>query len=613
MAERYPMNRKQMMRRRRQRRRMLMRLFPVLIVMVALLVGAILFASSGVLEDLSYSDKKEDLAEYIGQASDNEAIVVKNGEYTEERVNLIDGVPYMNYDVVKSDYITRFYRDEKLNQILYTNATETLRTIIGTNTYGPTGVEYTLSAPITSVRGETLYMSFEYLKQFMTLDYNIKGGNDGTAYRIEIYTESETVQTAKLKADKAIRSKAGKKEKILVKPGEGSPVRILPLSEGEEIEEGWKKVLTEDLVIGYIEEKHLTDESSAQISVKEIAPIEIPSMDKDREVVLGWSMIAGQAGNDTIYGQLDASSGMNVISPTWFYLADNEGNIGSLASKNIVDAAHAKGIDVWGMVDNFTNSEITTAYILGDEAIRRKVIDSLIALAIEYNLDGLNIDFESLKEEAGEPFIQFIRELSIETRANNLVLSVDNYVPKAYTNLYNRKEQGVFADYVIIMGYDEHYNGSDHPGSVASIGYVTEGIEKTLEEVPAKKVINALPFYTRMWTVVERSDDEMAEAPTDEDGNLVTQKIVEVQTLPMQQAIDTANSHSKATIKWDETTKQNFAEWSNGTETTMMWLEDAQSLDAKLQVMSSKKLAGVAVWQLGYGETFAWDVINKYY
>lgn len=613
MAERRPSSRKQMMRRRRQRKRMLLRLMPVVIVMVALLIGAIIFASSGVLEDLSYSDKKEDLKAYIGETQDNEAIIVKDGVYTDERVTLINGVPYMNYETVKSDYVSRFYKDEKLDQILYTNATETLRTSIGTNTYGPTGVEYTLSAPATSVRGETLYVSFEFLKLFTTLDYNVKGGTDGTAYRIEIYTASQQIETATLTDDKAIRSGAGKKEKILVKPGKGQPVRVVSLAEDESIEDGWVKVMTEDLVVGYIEKKHLSDVSQSQITVNEIAPLNITPIHKDGNVVLGWSMIAGQAGNDTIYGQLDSSKGLNVISPTWFYLADNEGNIGSFASQEVVNAAHNRGIAVWGMVDNFTKSEITTAYILGDADIRKKVIDSLISLALQYNLDGINIDFESLQEEAGEPFIQFIRELSIQTRANNLVLSVDNYVPKAYTNLYNRKEQGVFADYVIIMGYDEHFNGSEEAGSVASIGYVTEGIQKTLDEVPAGKVINALPFYTRMWTVSDRNDDEMAVAPTDASGNLITYKINEVQTLPMQQAIDTAKSHSNAVTTWDETTKQNYVEWTSSNGKTMMWLEDQASLEAKLQVMSSNNLAGVAVWQLGYGESFAWDAIGKYY
>ena len=613
MAQRYEMSRKQMMRRKRHRRRMMLRIIPVVIIMVVLLIGAIVFATSGALDDLSYSDKKADLTEYFGEVSENEAIVVRNGEYTEERVTLIGGNPYVNYDIVKSDYVNRFYHDEKLNQILYTNATETLRTTIGTNTYGPSGVEYTLSAPATSIRGETLYMSFEYLKLFTTLDYTIKGGNDGTPYRIEIFTSSETVRSATLEEEKAIRVAAGKKEKVLVKPAKGTQLRVFENAGDETPVDGWVKVMTDDYYIGYIEKKHLSDVTDTQISVNEVEPLNITPVRKDGDVVLGWSMIAGQSGNDTIYSQLDSSSGLNVISPTWFYLADDEGNIGSFASQEIVNAAHNKGIDVWGMVDNFTNPDITTAYILGDEAIRTKVIDSLISLALQYNLDGLNIDFESLKEEAGEPFIQFIRELSIKTRANNLVLSVDNYVPKAYTNLYNRKEQGVFADYVIIMGYDEHYNGSTVAGSVASIGYVTEGIDKTLEEVPKEKVINALPFYTRMWTVADAVWENEADAPVDSNGNPVDYVIEEVQTLPMQQAIDAAKSHSNAVTVFDETTKQNYVEWSNGNRKTMMWLEDATSLEAKLQVMKERNIAGVAVWQLGYGEPFAWEVISKYY
>ena len=613
MAQRYEMSRKQMMRRKRHRRRMMLRIIPVVIIMVMLLIGAIVFATSGALDDLSYSDKKADLTEYFGEVSENEAIVVRNGEYTEERVTLIGGNPYVNYDIVKSDYVSRFYHDEKLNQILYTNATETLRTTIGTNTYGPSGVEYTLSAPATSIRGETLYMSFEYLKLFTTLDYTIKGGNDGTPYRIEIFTSSETVRSATLEEEKAIRVAAGKKEKVLVKPAKGTQLRVFENAGDETLADGWVKVMTDDYYIGYIEKKHLSDVTDIQISVNEVEPLNITPVRKDGDVVLGWSMIAGQSGNDTIYSQLDSSSGLNVISPTWFYLADDEGNIGSFASQEIVNAAHNKGIDVWGMVDNFTNPDITTAYILGDEAIRTKVIDSLISLALQYNLDGLNIDFESLKEEAGEPFIQFIRELSIKTRANNLVLSVDNYVPKAYTNLYNRKEQGVFADYVIIMGYDEHYNGSTVAGSVASIGYVTEGIDKTLEEVPKEKVINALPFYTRMWTVADAVWENEADAPVDSNGNPVDYVIEEVQTLPMQQAIDAAKSHSNAVTVFDETTKQNYVEWSNGNRKTMMWLEDATSLEAKLQVMKERNIAGVAVWQLGYGEPFAWEVISRYY
>lgn len=600
-------------RRRRKRNRAILKAIPLAIVLLVLLVGTIIFATSGALDDLAYSSKTEDLSMFFGESSDIEAIVVKDGIYTDERVSLIDGVPYINYDTVKDEYVKRFFKDEKNDAILYTNATETLRTFIGTSTYGPTGSEYTLSAPCTTVRGETLYMSFEYLGLFKTIDYSLAGGKDGTPYRIEVRTASESVETANLKDSKAIRTECSKKANVIIKPEKGAAVRILHALEDEEIPEGWKKVMTNDLIVGYIEEKFLTGTSTSSIAVKEVPELFIPQQSLGQPVVLGWSMIAGQSGNDVIEGQINSANGLNVLSPTWFYINDDDGNIASLASKNVVEKAHSKGISVWGMVDNFTNNEITTAYVLSDTDRRRHVIDQLIAYAKEYDLDGINIDFESLSEEAGEPFIQFLRELSIECRANNIILSVDNYVPTVSTKIYNRAEQGIYADYVIIMGYDEHYRGSEEAGSVASISFVTDGIDKTLAEVPAERVVNAVPFYTRMWRIEDKTDDELAVAPETKDGELITYNITEVQNLPMQQAIDTVSEHSSATTVWDETTMQHYAEWPNTNGKTMIWLEDADSLDAKLSVMKSRNIAGVAVWALGYSEKFAWDVINNYY
>lgn len=600
-------------RRRRNRQRMMMRILPVIIILVVLLIAAIIFAASGALDDLSYSSKEEEMAGYFGEASDIEAIVVKDGKYTEERISLLDGNPYFNYDDVKENYVGRFFKDEKNNAILYTNATETLKTYIDTSAYGPTGTENILSMPALVVRGETLYMSLEYLSKFMTLSYNMAGGHDGTPFRIEVRTEAENIEKATITQDKAIRKECSKKANIVAKPGKGAQVRMLKPDEGETIEDGWKKVMTEDLITGYIEEKHLSDSFSETLNVNVIPELSIPQQSLGKPVVLGWSMIAGQSGNDVIKGQIDSAPGLNVVSPTWFYIENDEGDIASLASESVVKMAHSKGIQVWGMVDNFTNNEITTAYVLGDTDRRRHVIDQLIALANQYELDGLNIDFETLKEEAGEPFIQFIREISIECRKNNLILSVDNYVPTVSSKIYNRKEQGIFADYVIIMGYDEHYNGSLEAGSVASIGFVTDGIDKTLDEVPAERVVNALPFYTRMWKIEDKTEDELITAPEDKNGDPITYNITEVQTLPMQLAIDAIKDHSNATKTWDETTKQNYVEWANSNGKTIMWLEDSDSLAAKLKVMKDRNIAGVAVWALGYSEPFAWDTIGQFY
>ena len=208
--------------------------------------------------------------------------------------------------------------------------------------------------------------------------------------------------------------------------------------------------------------------------------------------------------------------------------------------------------------------------------------------------DGINVDFERLSADTGQHFAQFIKELSVACHDNSLILSVDNYVPKEYTMFYNRKEQGVFADYVVIMGYDEHTTVSEEAGSVASLDFVLEGIENTLQEVPKEKVINGLPFYTRFWTV-------------DENDN-----ILDVQTLPMAKGTETVSA-AGVTPEWDENTAQDYAEWKDGSKTNKIWLENAKSIQAKLDVMKVHDIGGAAIWQLAFGTDDVFAVIDEYY
>ena len=202
------------------------------------------------------------------------------------------------------------------------------------------------------------------------------------------------------------------------------------------------------------------------------------------------------------------------------------------------------------------------------------------------------MDIEALPGGAGEGFIEFVRELSIMCRRNNIILSVDNYVPMAYNQNYNRKEQGIVADYVIIMGYDEHFAGSEEAGSVASIGYVRNGIEKTLEEVPAEKIINAVPFYTRLWH-------------TDNDGKLSSS------ALGMSSAAKTV-ANNGATPEWSDEAGQYYAEFENADGFYQIWLEEETSIEEKAKLLKEYGLAGIASWRLGYEKDEIWDVILKY-
>ena len=255
--------------------------------------------------------------------------------------------------------------------------------------------------------------------------------------------------------------------------------------------------------------------------------------------------------------------------------------------------AHEMGLQVWAMVENVSTDEsvknLDTKELMSSTSKRRSLIENLMQEAKTYGFDGFNLDFESLRAEAGPHYVQFIRELSVSCRREGLVLSIDNYVPSDYTSFYNRKEQGTVADYVIVMGYDEHYAGGD-PGSVASIGYVQDGIENTLKEVPREKVINSVPFYTRVWTEAEGA---------------VTSR-----------AYGIANAkawveENDVELAWQEDLGQYYGETENESGRQRIWMEEERSLGLKVDLINQYDLAGVACWKLGFETEDIWEIISQ--
>ena len=293
-------------------------------------------------------------------------------------------------------------------------------------------------------------------------------------------------------------------------------------------------------------------------------------------------------------GLLANTKAINTISPTWFALSDNEGNFTSLADKSYVDFMHQRGIEVWALIDNFTGrigeEAVNTKEVLSSTTKRTNLIQNLMGQVLANGIDGINVDFEQVPREAGADYIQFLRELSVACRLNQIVLSVDNYVPTEYTAYYNRKEQGIIADYIIIMGYDEHYSGSEI-GSIASINYVEGGIKDTLNEVPKEKVINAIPFYTGIWAT--------------ESGTTTLDKV------SMSYA-EKFMTEKGGTADWDEVTCQNFTTFQSENTTYQIWLEDEASIQTKLNVMKNYDIAGVAGWRLGLEKPEIWDLVANY-
>lgn len=601
---RYPNANVNQRRRKRRKKRVLEKIIPAFVAIVLIGIVIIVGISTGLFDSFSYSSKKANINDYFHNPPEGSAVVLENGEVGENLIRVIDSHCYLDIPTIRDTITERFYYDANRNELLYTTAEKIITTQIGSNSYSSGAETISTDYQTTIMEGDTLYVALDYLGLFKAFDYKLAGG-DGEPYRVELRTEAGEMVSARLKKDQAIRIEADRESEILRELKSHTIVKIL--EEGKE----WTKVETEDLISGYIENKFLGEKSStAEEEIMAVREPEFTYFAESGPVNLAWDMVTNMTANEYLSDRLGSDShGLTVISPTWFSLSDNEGNISSLASHDYVDKCHGMGIKVWGLVDNITHSEVSTYEILSSAEKRTHVIDQLISLAKEYNLDGINVDFESLSSDAGEPFIQFIRELYLRTRSEGIVLSSDNYVPLANGGVYNRDEQGTFLDYLIIMGYDEHYVGSKESGSVASIGFVTDGIEKTLEEVPAERVINGVPLYTRIWIEKPKSSEEIdAESLTEE----YIPYNLEVQTVGISDAKSAVNNAGASTV-WDETTAQNYAEWQKDGNTYKVWLEDGQSLSAKLEVMKAHNLAGVACWQLGYATSDILELLSTYY
>lgn len=558
------------------------KIIPVLIAIALIVViGAVGFGAR-LMEKYSYSKERADLTEYFDVRGEGDVPVILQDERIEEHARLMDGVCYFDFATVHKYFNDRFFEDKKEGLLLYVLPEAVVSSQIGTQTVSVGGEESSREYTIARYEGETLYVAVDFVKEYANFSYALYGNPD----RMQVYTEWNARQTATILKDTQVRYQGGVKSDILTDVPKGTEVIIL-----EEME-NWSKVKTEDAFIGYVENKRLGEQTTVEPTpVTDYMEPVYTSQTRDHKINLAWHVVASPTGNDTLISLLQGTKSINVVSPTWFALSDNAGNFTSFASENYVNTAHDMGLEVWALVDNFSHEGIDMYELLAGWSTRQYLINGLIDAAIQYNLDGINIDFENISLDAGEPYIEFIRELSIPCRQNGIVLSVDNYVPMGYTDHYNREEQGVVADYVIVMGYDEHYKGSEKAGSVASIDFVEKGIADTVAQVPANKVINAIPFYTRIWETKGTAVDSQA--------------------VGMEAAKQYLADHG-ITTTWDEKTCQNYGEYQTGDSYIQVWMEDEESIRVKLNIMNKYQIAGVAEWQLAFAVDSIWDVIAEY-
>ncbi|SDH71216.1 Spore germination protein YaaH [Pseudobutyrivibrio sp. 49] len=572
--------------RKRKRRRGIPRGY----VYIAIAVLATVLLVGGIAYVKKYAPTKEhmDLAEYFSVNHDNEAAVVLNGEFQKLEEDspygyaiVKDGQPYLEIGFLKDHLDDGFVYDSTEVTLRYATDIEVYTATVGSSDYFIDKSNNSLGHPAVVAQDGTAYVAVDYINLLIgegNIDYfdnpdRIFVNTYGTKYDIGIVSRKSQ-----------IRKLNGPKSPVLEDVKKGDQIYVLR-DTGK-----WSYVFSDNGVCGYIKNRAFEISGNVDYNVGDEREYKHISIGND--ISLLWHQVTSQAANGDIANVLANSGNIKVISPTWFHLSDNKGGIASIASSNYVSICHANNVQVWGLVSNLEDASVDTTTVLNTTSARDNLVNNLIAQAITHGLDGINVDIEQLAAEAGDGYIQFIKELSIKCEKNDIILSVDNYVPTASSGVYNRSEQAKYADYVIIMGYDEHYSGSEEAGSVASLGWVDEGVKATLDEVPAEQVILGMPFYCRVWEV--KSDGSVSS------------------TAYGMNAIQSYLKTNGISTTWDDSMGQYYGESTKNDVTYKIWVEDETSIEEKLKVMDKYNLAGGAFWKKGFDSTGVWNIIAKY-
>lgn len=569
------------------------------ILFVALAVGVV--GGALLIKWFGPSKDRVNLDKYYGIENENQLAVIVDNEIVGAEGILLENKPYVEYSVVRDYLNSRVYVDFNENVLLYTLPEGTICANVGSREYTLQKETKSKDYTILKMDGNTAYVALEFVKEYTDIAFSVYENPN----RVMVQSQWNEIPVATVKKNTHVRVEPHVKSEILADVLKKSNVTLIE-------EDGtWKKVRTEDGVIGFVKASCLK-KPEVLIAERDFQEQVYQNISKDYTINMAWHVVSNRDANNNVLETIADTKGLTTISPTWFMVKDTKGNLTSLASSQYVNYAHQLNLEVWALVKDFDGgigSREETYELLSHTSNRENLINQLIGKALEFDLDGINVDFENISKDCGEHYLQFLRELSLKCRQNEIILSVNNPVPSGYSTQYDLQEQGKIVDYVIIMGYDEHYKGSPESGPVASYDFVKNGMEDALKVVPSEKLINAVPFYTRLWKEVLKTEEELeAQEGTDAAEYPYT---VTSTTYGMSK-IYVAIENAGAKIKVDETTGQNYAEWEADGAIYKVWLEDEAALEAKLKLMKEHDLAGVAAWRLGFEKSDVWELILKY-
>lgn len=528
-----------------------------------------------------YTPTKEKMSGYkyfdIDMNTDKVLVMIDGESYPDTGIN-IDGRLYLPQEFIADNINVGFYYDKESDATLYSDTSYIYAFKKNQNDYSDdTGKTYTMDySVIRDVDGEC-FIAWDYVAERTDCEYQY--ASEPGRLNVTLKRDAKQCVTAGKKA--AVRYRGGIKSPVLEYVSKGDRLEYV-----DDIDE-WIKVTTVSGYTGYVKKSEVSD--TFEYVREQKAVEEHNFLLKNEKITLAWFQVSGTAGNSSIDNNISTISGVNVIAPTWYSVTDASGNMSSYASADFVSKMHQRGIDVWALVSDF-DTNVDFAQLYSSKAARTNMVNKLVGEAKSYGFDGINLDYENIKSAYAKDYLQFVRELSVACERNGIVLSTDNYKPEAYNRCYNLKEQSRFVDYVIVMAYDEHYAGTD-AGSVASLPFVKEAVEDTVQLVGKEHVIAGIPFYTRIWTTT--------------DGNTTSRAV------GMQAAIDQLNRDGQVAL-WNDDCGQYVASYTVGSSTRQIWFEEEKSIEAKMQVIQQENTAGVACWKLGLEKSTVWSVISQY-
>ena len=515
-------------------------------------------------------------------------LVINNSNTTKNLKNDViveNGVVYVSTKDIANFFDDHIFYDNKYDQIITTSETKVATLKLNENKAKVNGSTVDLVASAKKI-GEQFYLPFSEISESV---YNVETTYIKDTNTVVLVSLDRELTYANSSKKNSVKSNPTMFSKTVDKIEKGDNVTVIPSKNGDE--NGWTKVTTENGKIGYVKTTTLANTKKIRDNLEMGKQIQ-------GNVSLVWEYFSKYAKAPQRTEKID---GVNVVAPTFFSLADSEkgaivANVGQ-AGQNYINWAHSNGYRVWPWVANEATNKADkdlTSEILNDYKLREKLINSIVSAVEMYNLDGINLDFENMYESDKDAYSRLVIELAPRLKELGKVLSVDVTAPDGspdWSLCFNRNVIGDVADYVIFMAYDQHNQSSTEAGTVAGCDWVEANINKFLgqEGVKPEKIILAMPFYTRVWNVT--------------DGGLSSS------------AVDMKSQSTlipdDAKITWDDSLKQNLAEYEKNGRTYKVWMEDAKSLKCKLDLVKKYSLAGGAFWRKDQETSDVWKVINE--